>query len=312
MSLKQSTTVLVFRGGPSRERAISLVSGAAVASACRRLGYNVIEADIGPDDLGALEYDGVVFPVLHGQFGEDGQLQAILEQRRMRFVGSGAVASRLAMDKGAAKRAWCEVGLSTAPWTTVDFLGGVDDLPISLAPPVVVKPLAEGSSIGVRMCATADTLREAVADITRIHGRVLIEKRLVGPELTVGILGNDVLPIIQVKPAHGFYDYQAKYERDDTAYLLEPEIDRDTYRLVHDLAWKAFQSLGCRDFGRVDLIVDRDSGPQLLEINTIPGFTPHSLLPKAAAHIGIRFDELVDRLVEMALRRSPVTEGCRD
>lgn len=304
--MHRSISTTVLRGGPSAERAVSLVSGAAVAAACRQLGYEVTEADITPDDLMALENNtDVVFPVLHGHFGEDGQLQAILEERGLRYVGSDVAASRLAMDKDAAKRTWRHSGLPTAEWTTVDSARSLPTQLDGFAHPAVVKPVAEGSSIGVCLCETREGLQEAVALGIETYGRVLVEKLLVGPELTVGILGDVPLPVIQIKPAIGFYDYEAKYNRDDTAYLFEPEIDGKTYRLVQDLAIRAFHALGCRDYGRVDLIMDENTGPQLLEINTIPGFTAHSLLPKAAEKAGIGFDLLVDRLLQMALNRKP-------
>jgi D-alanine-D-alanine ligase len=296
--------ITVLRGGPSSERAVSLVSGAAVATACRRLGYQVLESDITPTDLTALDHEtDVVFPVLHGAFGEDGQLQAILEERGLSYVGSDAKSSRIAISKDASKRVWQQAGLPTAAWVTADSADNLATRIAGLAFPVFVKPVAEGSSVGVRMCETVESLHDAVGDLTRGHGQVMIERRLVGPELTIGILGDRVLPVIQVKPVDKFYDYEAKYERDDTTYLLEPEIDGDTYRTVQEIALKAFQSLGCRDFGRVDVIVDETAGPQLLEINTIPGFTPHSLMPKAAAYAGIGFDQLVEQLITMALRR---------
>jgi len=302
--MNHSVRVTVLRGGPSAERSVSLEGGAAVAGAARRLGYRVTEADIGPDDLGALDIEAdVVFPVLHGTFGEDGQLQAILEKRKLPYVGSDAAASRLAIDKDASKRAWQQAGLPTAPWTTVVHWGPSSTLPQGLSPPIVMKPLAEGSSIGIRVCNTPESLQTALADAVPRYGKILLEKRLFGPELTVGILAGKALPVIQVKPAAGFYDYEAKYRRDDTAYMLQPEIDQETYRLAQDLALRAFQVLGCRDFARLDLIVDRAAGPQLLEANTLPGFTSHSLLPKAAAHVGIDFDRLVAMLLEMACRR---------
>lgn len=301
--MAKNLRVTVLRGGPSAEREISLASGAAVARACRRLGYRVTEADIRPEDLTALDRPAdVVFPVLHGPFGEDGQLQAILDARGLRYVGSDAAASRLAMDKDATKQRWVAEGLPTAPWVTVDATTG-QGLPKELAPPLVLKPVAEGSSIGVVFADSAQELKPALAKAVRHYGRVLVERKLVGPELTVGILGDEALPIIQIEPNAGFFDYEAKYQRDDTAFLFEPDIDELIYGLIQELALAAFRTLGCRDLGRVDLIVDEHEGPQLLEINTIPGFTDHSLLPKAAAQAGIDFEQLVEQLVAMACER---------
>ncbi len=302
--MTENLRVTVLRGGPSSEREVSLASGAAVADACRRLGYLVAEGDIGPDDLAALDAPAdVVFPVLHGPFGEDGQLQAILEERGLCYVGSDSVASRVAMDKDMSKRIWQGAGLPTAPWIVLDRASGPAVLPESLAAPIVIKPLDEGSSIGVSIVTEPGQVDGALRDAVGRYGRVLVEKALCGPELTVGILGDQALPIIQVKPTEGFFDFQAKYERDDTAFLFEPEIDRTTYQHVQEMALEAFDALGCRDLSRVDFIVDRAVGPQLLEINTLPGFTSHSLLPKAAAQAGIEFDRLVEVLVTMAIGR---------
>jgi len=296
--------VTVLRGGPSAEREISLTSGRAVAAAVRSLGHHVTEADIGPDDLAALDVPAdIVFPVLHGRFGEDGQLQAILERRGLRFVGSDSEASRLSMNKDAAKRKWHEAGLPTAPWTIVTRVEPGWCLPDGLEPPVFLKPIEEGSSIGVRACDTRAALEADLPKVVSEFGPVLVERRLSGPEVTVGILGNDPLPVVQVRPATDFYDFKAKYSRNDTAYLLPAELDAATCRVLQDLAVRAFHVLGCRDFSRIDLIVDQRDGPQLLEINTIPGFTDHSLLPKAAAHVGISFERLVQMLLEMAWAR---------
>jgi len=301
-SLSGPWRVTVLRGGPSAEREVSLASGRAVAAAIRQLGHAVTEADITPDDLSALDTPAdVVFPVLHGRFGEDGQLQEILEQRGLAFVGSGSAASRLGIDKDASKRKWQAAGLPTAPWEIVTR--GDWSPPDGLQPPVVVKPLAEGSSIGVSVCDTLESLRRVLPQAISDFGRVLVERRLEGPELTVGILGHDPLPVVQVRPAAEFYDYAAKYQRDDTAYLLDLDLDQATYQAIQEVAVKAFMVLGCRDLARIDFILDRRAGPQLLEINTLPGFTDHSLLPKAAAHIGIPFTRLVEMLLQMAWGR---------
>ncbi len=302
-SLCRQFRVTVLRGGPSAEREVSLAGGRAVAAAIRALGHVVTEADITPDDLSALDTPAdVVFPVLHGRFGEDGQLQEILEQRGLAFVGSGSAASRIGIDKDATKREWQAAGLPTAPWAIVTR--GDWSPPEGLQPPVVIKPLAEGSSIGVSVCDTVESLQHVLPQAISDFGRVMVERRLAGPELTVGVLGHDPLPVIQVRPAAGFYDYAAKYQRDDTAYVLDPDLDQATYQTVQQLAVKAFAVLGCRDLARIDFIVDRRAGPQLLEINTLPGFTSHSLLPKAAAHAGIPFPRLVEMLLEMAWGRS--------
>lgn len=310
--MSRALRISVLRGGPSAEREVSLASGAAVAAACRRLGYQVLEADIDPGDLSALDEPvDVVFPVLHGAFGEDGQLQAILEGRGMCYVGSDASASRNAMDKDSSKRHWQAAGLPTAPWTTLDRSAPLV-LPQGLGPPLVIKPASEGSSIGVSFVRSAEGPKEFLEQAVGRFGRVLVEKALTGPELTVGILGDRALPIIQVKPAEGFYDYDAKYKRDNTSYLFDLDVDPVTCDRVQEIAISAFRVLGCRDLSRVDVIVDRVAGPQLLEINTIPGFTDHSLLPKAAARLGIDFDRLVAILVAMAAKRGGFGDAVQD
>lgn len=300
--------VTVLRGGPSGERDVSLAGGKSVAAAVRALGHVVTEADIAPDNLAALDVPAdVVFPVLHGRFGEDGQLQAILERRGLCFVGSGSAASRTSIDKDATKRTWRDAGLPTAAWITVDAPPFDWRALAAVGPAVVVKPVAEGSSIGVSVCDAREALEQVLPKAVAEFGRVIVERRLSGPELTVGVLGDQPLPVIQVKAAAEFYDYQAKYQRNDTAYLLAPDIDPATYQAVQQIAVRAFQALGCRDYSRVDFIVDQREGPQLLEINTIPGFTDHSLLPKAAAHAGIGFNQLVERLLAMAWSRRRAT-----
>ncbi len=228
-------------------------------------------------------------------------MQKVLEQRGLAFVGSGSEASRICIDKDATKRKWQAAGLPTAPWVVAarEDWSAPDDL----EPPFVVKPLAEGSSIGLSLCDTVESLQRLLPQAIRDFGRVMIERQLEGPELTVGVLGHDPLPVIQVRPAAGLYDYAAKYQRDDTDYSLDPGLDRTTCQAVQQLAVKAFEVLGCRDLARIDLINDQRTGPQLLEINTLPGFTDHSLLPKAAAHAGIPFCRLVEMLLEMAWER---------
>jgi len=294
--------VTVLCGGPSAEREVSLMSGRAVAAAVRALGHAVTEADITPDNLSALDLPAdIIFPVLHGRFGEDGHLQEILEQRGLTFVGNGSEASRLGIDKDATKRKWQAAGLPTAPWAVVARADW--PAPSGLEPPFVVKPLTEGSSIGLSLCDSVESLKSVLPQAVSEFGRVMVEHRLDGPELTVGLLGRAPLPVIKVRPAAGVYDYAAKYQRSDTDYLLDPGLDPATYQAVQQLAVKAFDALGCRDLARIDLILDRRAGPQLLEINTLPGFTDHSLLPKAAAHAGIPFERLVEMLLEMAWAR---------
>ncbi len=288
----------MLRGGPSAEREISLASGQAVAAALRQRGHAVYESDITPDDLSALDRPtDVVFPALHGTFGEDGQLQAILARRNLPFVGSDAAASALCMDKVAAKRRVSELGIDTPAFAVL----AQPEAPAGLACPLVVKPANQGSSVDTFVLRAPGELVPAIRQVVGRFGQALVERFVAGDEFTVGFLGAQALPPICVRPRRGFYDYQAKYLADDTEYLFEAGHAPALLELLQRLSSRVFTGLGCRHLGRVDWIVDAAGRPWFLEVNTIPGFTGHSLVPKAAARIGIGFDELVERLVRMAL-----------
>lgn len=294
---RRKLRVTVLAGGPSAEREISLASGRAVADALRRAGHQVLLADISPDNLAALEHDAdVVFPALHGIFGEDGTLQRIMEQRRIRFVGSGSRASALAMDKVAAKKAAAELGIPTPAYELVKPPAGP-----TLTPPVIVKPVAEGSSMATTIVRNRGSLRPAVESVAARYGCALVERFIPGDELTVGILGSQALPPICIRPSRDFYDYQAKYHDDRTEYLFEGGHSSAVLEQAAARSGGLFELLGCRHLARIDWIVDPDEKLWFLEVNTMPGFTSHSLVPKAAARAGIPFDQLVERLVSMAM-----------
>ena len=279
--------VLVLAGGVSDERAISLLSGRAVAEALAEAGHQVELADVSPSDLSALDRPGdVIFPALHGEFGEDGALQAILEERGLPFVGSGSAASRLAFDKAAAKRAWRAAGLPTPAWGP--------DTPA----PCVVKPIGGGSSLGVRMCHTD---AERAAALAEAGGSVLVEQLVAGPEWTVGVVGDDVLPPIRVDTGDGWFDYESKYSAGGAAHRFDLDAPPALIDRVKRLCLDAHRVLGCRHLSRIDLMLDTDGRPWLLELNTLPGFTGRSLLPDAARHASVPFPQLVDRLVRMAV-----------
>ncbi|MFA7237849.1 MAG: D-alanine--D-alanine ligase [Phycisphaeraceae bacterium] len=288
--------VLVLGGGPDRERDVSLVSAAQVAGALRAAGHRTIERDILPDDTSALdETFDVVFPVLHGAFGEGGPLQQLLEQRGVPFVGCGSKAASAAMDKVATKQIARQLGVPTPDW---QILTRSDALTLQL--PVVIKPLNEGSSVGVFICHAEQDVTQARAELHGRHPRVMAERFIGGREMTVGIFDDRALPVIEIIPSVMFYDYQAKYSRDDTRYgfdvlpgIAEP-MQRDAVTL--------FRGLGCRHLSRVDFIVDAQNRPWMLEINTMPGFTTHSLLPMAARKSGIEMPALCDKLVKLALQ----------
>ena len=299
--------ITVLLGGPSDERPVSLVSGAAVAAGLRAMGHEVLESDIAPDNLAALDQPAdVIFPVLHGQFGEDGQLQQILEQRNLPFVGSGSQASRIAMDKVATKEAWQRAGLPTAPWEIVSRQAPT---PTHTKAPCVVKPIASGSSIDIEICQTDGQVHRACEKLLKKYESVLVEKFVKGIELTVGILQQQPLPPIRITTSREFYDYQAKYQG-GTEYHFDLNIPDEVARQAQELGVRAHEVLGCRDLSRVDMIVDAQMQPWLLEINTLPGFTPRSLLPKAAGRIGVDFNQLVDRLARSALDRHLAGAAC--
>ena len=302
--VKSALRITVLRGGPSAEREVSLASGQAVADALRRRGHEVYEADISPNDLAALDHPAdVVFPALHGTFGEDGQLQRIMEARGIRFVGSGAAASQLAMDKVASKARVQELGLDTpafAVWTA-----DVEPaLPSGLSWPVVVKPADQGSSVATFIVREPDAYQDAVGEVVAQFGRALVEQFIAGEELTVGILGDQALPPICVRPRRAFYDYEAKYQDDATEYLFDAGHPAALLEQAREQSRQVFAALGCRHLGRVDWMVDGAGCLWFLEVNTIPGFTSHSLVPKAAAETGIAFDVLVEKLVLMAMAQS--------
>jgi len=277
-----------------------------VAEALRARGvHEVFQIEI--DRPGTDEVEGwpgeVVFPVLHGGFGEGGPLQDMLEASGRAYVGSGPRAARLCMDKLATKLGAAQLGIPTAPACA---LNPVDDR-TALDPPLVIKPSHEGSSVGLHRCRSSDELALAMASVrtdTRVHpGRgYMAEAMIDGRELTVAVLDGRALPIIEIVPALGVYDFEAKYERGDTGYVVNPPIDDALAERVSRDSERLCESLGVRHLARVDYMVARDGGAYLLEVNTMPGFTATSLVPKAARAAGIEMPLLCDRLVSMAIR----------
>lgn len=299
-------SVLVLGGGPDAEREVSLNSSAGVADALRSTGAWKVERKIIDRltlaELKALPGD-VVFPVLHGSFGEGGPMQDLLEQDGRPYVGCRPAAARLAMDKIASKLAASRAGIPTAEAAVLNVKDDTTPLPA----PFVIKPVHDGSSVGLHICkdpAQWPRIRQMVSDDVKSKpGRVyMIEKFIPGRELTVGILDGQPLSIIHIQPAEGPYDYEAKYTRDDTQYHLDPYLPPGMDATIKGYAKKLFQTVSCRHVSRVDFIIDQAGNPWLLEINTMPGFTSHSLVPKAAAHAGIPMPQLCARLVDMAIR----------
>ncbi|HEY2585467.1 MAG TPA: D-alanine--D-alanine ligase [Tepidisphaeraceae bacterium] len=294
--------VTVLYGGPSAEREVSLVSGKAVIEGLKAAGHEVFGSDVSPADLSGLDRSAdVIFPVLHGEFGESGELQEILEQRQLPFVGSGSKASRLGMDKIKTKQAWEQAGLSTPPWRRLDASN--PNALEQVGAPCVVKAISSGSSIDVFVCKTMDEAKAACDKIRARHDAALIEKFIQGPELTVGLLEEKPLAPIRIVPKRGFFDFEAKYKAADTEHRFETGLPAEVVERCRELAREANDVVGARDLARIDIMLDDQHHPHLLEINTLPGFTPKSLLPEAANHAGINFTALVDRLVKRASER---------
>lgn len=296
--------ITVLMGGPSEEREVSLVSGRAIADALERRGHKVLRMDITPDDVSALDREDidVVFIALHGEFGESGQVQKLCEERGLRYTGSSPDASARAMDKDASKRLAMQIGLDTPAWVVVDGPDAAKhaaEMPL----PVVIKPVDGGSSIDITIAKTEHQRDAALNFGLKKYGRMMIEAFIAGREMTVGILGDQPLPTLEIIPVRNFYDYTAKYADAGTRYTFDVNLSPDVVQRIQMDSLAIYQALGCRDMSRVDFILDGSNVPQFLEINTIPGFTGHSLLPMAAARAGIEFDEMVERIARMAVAR---------
>jgi len=296
--------VAVLKGGLSSERAVSLVSGRTVASALRQAGFDVDELDVTDAELRCL--DGtccdVVFIALHGGAGEDGTVQRMLAQQGLPYTGSGPTASLNAMNKVISKRIFERSRIPTPTWFEARR-GRTEETFIALEAlgySCVVKPASEGSSFGVTMVGSERELRHALAEAWRYGDTALIEERIEGLELTVGILGDRALPIVHIRAKRPFYNYEAKYDDNDTEYLLDIDIDSSMYSLVQETALAAHRTLDCEGFSRVDLML-AGGVPYVLEVNTIPGFTSHSLLPKAARKAGLRLPALCAEIVHLAV-----------
>ncbi|MBN2137668.1 MAG: D-alanine--D-alanine ligase [Sedimentisphaerales bacterium] len=310
------TRVAVLMGGIGTERDISIESGKAVADALAAAGFDVVTADIDPDRLEILEDKSidVFFPVLHGKFGEDGTLQRILEQKELLYAGSGPDAGRTAFDKIAAKQAFARANVLTP--AAIKFEPGDDPRTVearlrNLGETYVVKPITQGSSVGVSIVSSPQSAVETARKTASDFGDCMIEQFIPGRELTVGILCGRPLPIIEIRTAAAFYDYHAKYIDEQTGFLFDTIAEPRITAEIRTAAVNAFDTLDCRDFARVDFILSEDNKPYALEVNTIPGFTSHSLLPKAAAKIGIEMPDLCRKIVESAISNRSTSNAAR-
>ena len=294
--------VAVMLGGPSAERDVSLWSGAAVADALRSLGHEVSEVDPKTPDWQLPPRTDVVFLALHGTYGEDGSVQARLEQLGVPYTGCGPEASRIAFDKVLTKERCIAAGVPTARFAVIE--NTTASWPIGYQPPVVIKPVCQGSSVGVQFVERVSDWSKALGESMRFDSRVLVEEKIIGREVTVGILDGKALPIVEVRPKQGVYDYNTKYTAGATDYLCPAPLDKEATEHIQSVGLAAFEAIGGRDYSRVDIMIRESGEPLVLEVNTLPGMTKTSLLPKAAAAAGLSYSDLCQRMIELALRRA--------
>lgn len=296
--------VAVLFGGISAEREISLQSGEAVLNALKTSGVEAEGFDTA--DEGWLDKVKGRFPhafiALHGLQGEDGTIQAALSMHNITFTGSGVAASALALDKLRTKQLWCGVGLPTPDFELVDERTDWAEL-LEKWQTVIIKPVSEGSSIGMSMASDVDALKSAYELATQHGDYIIAEKWIDGAEFTISILGNKVLPAIRLETTHEFYDYDAKYLADDTKYIFPCGLSPEKLMELNQISLKAFNSLGCEGWGRVDAMQDEKGNFHLLEVNTVPGMTSHSLVPMSAKAMGFEFNELVLEILRLSVER---------
>ncbi|HEX4798054.1 MAG TPA: D-alanine--D-alanine ligase [Burkholderiales bacterium] len=302
MSPRDFGKVAVLMGGRSAERPVSLKSGSMVLAALKRKGVNAHAFDPkerGLDALIAERFDRA-FIALHGRHGEDGTIQGALELLGIPYTGSGVLASALALDKWRAKLVWQACGIPTPRCELLTHSSEFHAVATRLGLPLMVKPANEGSSIGMTKVKSARDLPEAYALAANYDRLVIAEAFVDGVELTAGVLGDAPLPLIKLETPREFYDYEAKYVTDDTRYIIPCGLPPDAERIIQDEALRAFRVLACSGWGRVDLMLDNAGKPYFLEVNTSPGMTDHSLVPMAARHAGLSFEDLCLRILELA------------
>jgi len=296
----QKLNITVMLGGRSAERDVSLRSGAAVAQALRSLGHQVTELDPRTDTWEMPPGTEVVFLALHGTYGEDGTVQRHLDELGIPYTGCDARASRIAFDKVLTKEHLVAAQVPTARFTVLD--DSAASWPRGWNPPVVLKPVRQGSSVGLQFVDRISDFSAALAEALRYDSRVLMEEKIVGRETTVGIMGGEPLPLVEVRPRSGAYDYQSKYTSGSTHYLCPAPFDPATTARIQAAGLAAFHAIGGRDYSRIDVMVQPGGEPVVLEVNTLPGMTETSLLPKAAAAAGLSYAQLCQRMVELALK----------
>ncbi len=305
VNLKKSLgRVGVLYGGQSAEREISLQSGAAVIAALENMGVDHVALDIGRDSIASLQSAGIdrAFIALHGPGGEDGRIQAVLEYLGIPYTGSDVQSSAIAMDKLRTKQLWCGTGVSTPAFCVLNDHSDWSSILETLGGDVMVKPAHEGSSIGMSRVQSATGLAQAYGAAARYDATVIAERWITGAEYTVAILGGRALAPIKLETAHSFYDFEAKYIDETTRYLCPCGLDEARTLQLQQEALAAFRQIGCSGWGRVDVMADGDNRFYMLEVNTVPGMTSHSLVPMAAKAEGMDFDGLVLTILQESLQ----------
>jgi D-alanine-D-alanine ligase len=302
-------TVAVLLGGPSAEREVSLKTGAAVAQALRALGHTVVEVDPRQGELAIPPGTDVAFLALHGTYGEDGTVQRQLEALGLPYTGCDPEASRIAFDKVLTKQRCLAAGVPTPRFTVLNSPGAA--WPASWHPPVVLKPVRQGSSVGLQFVDDLSHWDRAVAEAFRHDSAVLVEERIMGRETTVAILDGQALPVVEIRPKEGAYDYLNKYTAGRTDYFCPAPFSPTVTQRIQAAALGAFAAVQGRDYARVDVMTDPSGAPFVLEVNTLPGMTETSLLPKAAAAAGLSYGELCQSMLDLALRRRRPEPGAQ-
>jgi len=297
--------IAVLMGGPGSEREVSLATGRGVSKALRSLGAEVVDIDVRDENFALPKDVDLAFITIHGTFGEDGQLQRILEERGMPYTGDGVEASRAAFDKILSKEKFREHNIATPEWEVIE-VGKRPTIPI----PLVVKPARQGSTVGVVIVKNASELDSAMAEASKFDGKLLIEKFVPGRELTIGVLGDQALPILEIIPKGGFYDFNNKYPflnpqaGGGAEHVCPAKIDPTKTKQIQELALRAFRALGLVVYARVDVLLSDSGDPFVLEANNIPGMTEASLLPEAAAAAGISYIDLCARIISLSRART--------
>jgi D-alanine-D-alanine ligase len=309
IEMPEKLNIVVMLGGPSAEREVSLRSGAGVVKALRSLGHTVFEIDPKiPDWALPPETEVVCLAPLHGTYGEDGQVQQQLEKLGVLYTGCDSESSRIAFDKVLTKQKCIKAGVPTAKFLVVN--SAQVPFPKDFQPPLVVKPVRQGSSVGLQFVDRIEDWPNALAEAQKFDAEILVEEKIIGRECTVGILEDEALPIVEVRPKAGAYDYRNKYTAGCTEYFCPADFDAAITKGIQAAAFGAFRAIDGRDYARVDVMVRGNGEPVVLEVNTLPGMTETSLLPKAAAAAGLSYEELCQRMIDLAWRRNKKMSEC--